>query len=61
MQLFNITAHNDSNVYLLFLQNNILFKNYIHKCYSIREFGIRKPLKKFWEWNIFSTFICDNQ
>ena len=26
-----------------------------------REFGIRKPLKKFWEWNIFSTFICDNQ
>ena len=28
---------------------------------KLREFGIRKPLKKFWEWNIFSTFICDNQ
>ena len=28
---------------------------------SKREFDIRKPLKKFWEWNIFSTFIVDNQ
>ena len=27
----------------------------------LREFGIRKPLKKFWEWNIFSIFIVDNQ
>jgi hypothetical protein len=36
MQLFNITAHNDNNVYLLFLQNNILFKDYIHKCYSMQ-------------------------
>ena len=26
-----------------------------------REFGIRKSLKKLWEWNIFSTFIVDNQ
>lgn len=36
MQLFNITAHNDSNVYLLFLQNDILFIDYIHKCYSMQ-------------------------
>ena len=31
------------------------------KYLNIREFGIRKPLKKLWELNIFSTFIVDNQ
>ena len=36
-------------------------EKYIVKVLFEREFGIRKPLKKFWEWNIFSTFICDNQ
>ena len=28
---------------------------------NLREFGVRKPLKKLWEWNIFSIFIVDNQ
>ena len=28
---------------------------------TIREFGIRKPLKKLWEWNVFSTFKGENQ
>ena len=26
-----------------------------------REFGIRKPLEKLWEWNVFSTFKGENQ
>jgi hypothetical protein len=29
--------------------------------FSKREFGIRKPLKKLWEWNVFSTFKGENQ
>ena len=45
--------------------NNILHHNQDKTvtlgCLKIREFDIRKPLRKFWEWNIFSTFIVDNQ